>query len=125
MTNGRKQNVQEYGYRAPRFRANFHFQLQTSDPKPRLIDAHCVDISSDGMAATIAESLGVGTTVTLMLVLPGRTSTVRIAARVNHQQGGEHGFVFAFSSQQERESIQKYLASMRSSTIALRRPHQQ
>jgi hypothetical protein len=124
MTEGRKSNIQEFGYRVPRFRANFHFQLQTSDPKPRLVDAQCVDISSDGMAAKLAESLTIGQPVALMLSLPGRATTLRIAARVSHQQRGEHGFVFVFSSQQERESIQKYLSSLRSSTIALRRPHQ-
>lgn len=124
MAQGRKPNVQEFGYRAPRYPANFHFLLQTSDPKPRLLDAQCIDISSDGMAAKMAESLNVGTSVTLMLALPGRANTLRIAARVGHQQGGEHGFVFVFSSQQERESIQKYVASMRRGTIALRRPQQ-
>jgi hypothetical protein len=121
VTNQKKSRVQEFGYRTPRFPADFHFLLQISDPKPRLIDAQCIDISSDGLAARMAESLSTGMQVTLMLALPGHTSTLRIAARVSHQHHGEHGFAFIFSSQNERESIQKYVATMRTSTLALRR----
>ena len=121
MANEKKSRIQEFGYRTPRFPADFHFLLQISEPKPRLIDARCVDISSDGLAARMAESLSAGTLVTLMLALPGHTSTLRIAARVSHQHQGEHGFAFIFSSQHERESIQKYMATMRTSTLALRR----
>ncbi len=122
VTNKDKTRVQQFGYRTPRFPADFRFLLQVNDPKPRLIDARCVDISSDGLAAKMAESLMVGTQVTLMLALPGNTDTLRVAGRVSHQQSGEHGFAFIFSSQLERESIQKYLASVRTSTLALRRP---
>ena len=121
MTNQKNSKIQEFGYRTPRFPADFQFLLQINDPKPRLIDARCVDISSDGLAARMAESLSAGTLVTLMLALPGHTSTLRIAARVSHQHQGEHGFAFIFASQQERESIQKYVATMRTSTLALRR----
>ena len=121
MTHEKKTKVQEFGYRVPRFPADFHFVLQISDPKPRLLDARCSDISSDGLAAKMAESLPVGTQVTLMLALLGNSNTLRIAARVSHQQRGEHGFAFIFASQHERESIQKYLASVRTSTLALRR----
>jgi hypothetical protein len=123
VSNEHKGKIQEFGYRTPRFPADFHFLLQVNDPKPRLIDARCVDISSDGLAAKLAESLAVGSQVTLMLALPGHSSTLRVAARVSHQHHGEHGFAFIFSSQHERESIQKYLASVRTSTLALRRPH--
>jgi hypothetical protein len=123
VTNGNKGNIQEYGYRTPRFPADFHFLLQVNDPKPRLVDARCVDISSDGLAANMAEALSVGTQVKLMLALPGQTSTLPVTARVSHQNHGEHGFAFIFSSQHERESIQKYLMSVRTSTLALKRPH--
>jgi PilZ domain-containing protein len=121
LGNEKKSKIQEFGYRTPRFPADFHFLLQISDPKPRLVDAQCIDISSDGLAARMAETLSAGTLVTLMLALPGHTSTLRIAARVSHEQHGEHGFAFIFSSQHERESIQKYVATMRTSTLALRR----
>jgi len=121
VTDKQKSKIQEFGYRTPRFPADFHFLLQISDPKPRLLDAQCIDISSDGLAAKMAESLKVGTQVTLMLALPGESQTLRVAGRVSHQQHGEHGFAFIFSSQLERASIQKYLASVRTSTLALRR----
>ncbi len=115
-------NIQEFGYRTPRFPADFHFLMQVEDPNPRLIDARCTDISSDGLAAKMPGSLPVGQQVTLMLALPGESNTLRVVARVSHQHHGEHGFAFVFSSQRERESIQKYLASVRTSTLALRRP---
>lgn len=121
MTGNRKPTIQEFGYRVPRFHADFHFQLQVSDPQPRLVDACCIDISSDGLAAKMAESLPVGTCAILMLALPGHRDTLRISARVSHQQRENHGFVFRFGSQRERESIQKYIASLRR-TVALHRP---
>jgi PilZ domain len=123
VANKKEAKIQQFGYRTPRFPADFHFLLQVSDPKPRLVDAHCIDISSDGLAAKMAENLSVGTQVKLMLALPGHTTTLPVAARVSHQNHGEHGFAFIFSSQHERESIQKYLASVRTSTLALKRQH--
>ncbi len=105
----------------PRFHTDFHFQLQLSDPKPRLIDARCMDISSDGLAAKMAEQLETGTSVVLMLAFPGHRETLRLPARVSHQQRGDHGFVFSFNSQRERETIQKYISSLRR-TVAFHRP---
>lgn len=122
MTEKRNNQIQEFGYRVPRFPANFHFLLQINDPKPRLLDAQCTDISCDGLAAKMAEGLGVGTHVTLMLSLPGQSDTLRIAGRVSHQHSGEHGFAFVFTSQRERECVQKYVNSFRTRTISLRRP---
>jgi Tfp pilus assembly protein PilZ len=116
--------VQEFGYRAPRFPADFHLLLQISDPKPRIVDAQCTDISSDGLAAKMAESLSIGTKVTLIITLPGNSESLHIAGRVSHQQFGEHGFAFIFSSQRERECVQKYVARFRVGTVGLHRPPQ-
>jgi PilZ domain len=117
----RKTTVQEYGYRLPRFPADFSLVLQISDPEPRLLDARCRDISEDGIAARVAESLPIGSRVTLLLTLPGKSASLPIAATVSHQDRGEHGFAFKFSSQNEREQVQKYVLSLRSGTFALRR----
>ena len=95
--------------------------LQVSDPEPRLLDARCRDISEDGLAARISVSLDVGTRVTLLLTLPGKSVSLPIAATVSHQDHGDHGFAFKFSSQNEREQVQKYVLTLRSGTFALRR----
>ncbi|MFZ0285116.1 MAG: PilZ domain-containing protein [Terriglobales bacterium] len=121
MTNQRKTAVQDFGYRLPRFPADFGLVLQISDPEPRLLDGRCRDISEDGLAARISESLSVGTRVTLLLTLPGKAASLPIAATVSHQDRGEHGFAFKFSSQNEREQVQKYVLTLRSGTFALRR----
>ncbi|HYA25159.1 MAG TPA: PilZ domain-containing protein [Terriglobales bacterium] len=112
--------IQEFGYRVPRFPADFHFLLQINDPEPRVLDAQCTDISCDGLAAKMAEGLSVGTQVTLMLSLPGQPDILRIGGRVSHQHNREHGFAFLFTSQRERESIQKYVSSFRTRTVGLR-----
>jgi hypothetical protein len=121
VTNQRKTSVQEYGYRLPRFPADFSLVLQISDPEPRLLDARCRDISEDGLAARVSEPLSVGTRVTLLLTLPGKSVPLPIAATVSHQDRGDHGFAFKFSSQNEREQVQKYVLTLRSGNFALRR----
>jgi hypothetical protein len=122
VTNQRKNGIKEFGYRVPRFPADFRLLLQTSDPEPRLLDVRCRDISEDGLAAQVPECLNIGTRVTLMLTLPGKVTSLRIAATVSHQDHGEHGFAFNFSSQNQREYVQKYVLSLRSGSFALRRP---
>lgn len=122
MTEKHNHRIQEFGYRVPRFPADFHFLLQINDPQPRVLDAQCTDISCDGLAAKMAEGLSVGTQVTLMLSLPGRPETLRIGGRVSHQHNGEHGFAFLFTSQRERDCIQKYVSSFRTKTVGLRPP---
>jgi len=111
--------IYEFGYRTPRFPADFHFLLQTGGPDPRLIDARCLDISEEGIAAQIAEHLNVGAVVTMILTFPGMASTVRIAARVCNRQDEDHGFAFLFSSQSERDDVRRYVASLRGETIRM------
>jgi hypothetical protein len=113
--------IKEFGYRVPRFPADFRLLLQTSDPEPRLLDARCRDISEDGLAAQVPETFPVGTPVILVLTLPGKPISLRIAATVSHQDNGEHGFAFKFSSQNQREQVQKYVLTLRSGNFALRR----
>lgn len=116
-----KNSVHEFGYRLPRFPADFRLLVQLSDPEPKLLDARCRDISEDGLAAHITESIPVGTRVHLLVTLPGKPVSISVAATVSHQDHGEHGFVFKFSSQNEREQVRKYVLSLRSGTFALRR----
>ena len=109
----------EFGYRLPRFRANFHFLLQTEGPQSHLANAQCLDISEEGIAAQTSEKLDVGTAVTLILTLPGTASTLRIPARVVTQQEEDHGFAFMFPSGMERDEIQRYVASLHAGPVRL------
>src|SRR5271169_3686503 len=111
--------IYEFGYRTPRFRADFHFLLQTEAPDPRLLDARCIDISEEGIAAQIAEQLSVGSVVTLMVTFPGNSTTWRIRARVCNRQDEDHGFSFMFSSQSERDDVRRYVASLRGETVRM------
>jgi len=121
MSHQSKNAVTKFGYRVPRFPADFRLLVQTIEPESTLLDARCRDISEDGLAAHIPQSLKVGTRVVLLLTLPGKTTCLRVAATVSHQDHGEHGFAFNFSSQNQREHVQKYVVSLRSGSFALRR----
>lgn len=122
MSKEPKSRVQEFGYRAPRVAVDFHLLLQISDPEPRALDARCTDISADGLAVEMPECLTVGTRVTVVLTLPGSSTSLRVAGRVIYQKNGEHGFAFVFSSPDERASVEKHLSSVRLRTVPLPRP---
>ena len=122
MTKERKNRVQDFGYRVPRFPADFQLLLQTNEPEPRVLDARCTDISADGIAVQMPEHLSVGVRVNLVLTLPGSSTSLRIAGRVAYQKKDEHGFAFIFSSPEERESVRKHLSSVQIQTLSLPRP---
>jgi hypothetical protein len=105
-----------YGYRAPRYRADFRLLLQTGDRGPTLLDARCTDFSEDGLAAEINASLEIGARVTLIVTLPGTSTSMRIAAKITNRQVGGYGFAFIFSSQNERSYMHEYIESRRSTT---------
>ena len=121
MSNQDRGAVTKFGYRLPRFPSDLRLLVQTTEPEPRLLDARGRDISEDGLAAQVSEWLPVGTSVVLLLTLPGKATSLQVAATVSHQNQGEHGFAFKFSSQNEREHVQKYVISLCSGSFALRR----
>jgi hypothetical protein len=110
-------NIYNYGYRVPRFRVDFHLFLQIDDCHPALLEARCTDLSEAGLAAEIKGSFEIGSKVTLILRLPGTSTTMRIAANVIHRQRDGYGFAFAFSSQSQQSSIHEYLESRHSPTV--------
>jgi len=114
-------SIYSFGYRVPRFRTDFHLLLQAEDRQQALLDGRCTDISEDGLGAQVRASLEVGSTVTLILTLPGSTTSLRVAARVTNRKGEFHGFAFVFSSQRERDYVQKYVESLRSNTVSVSR----
>ena len=122
MEDAKTTRIREFGYRKPRFRADFHFLLQTAGQGSQLLGARCTDISEEGLAAFVSAELDVGTAVTFILTLPESASSIRLRAVVNYRVQQCHGFTFVFSSDREREFIDRYLAAVRSSTIALKQP---
>jgi hypothetical protein len=109
--------IYNYGYRTPRYHVDFLLLLRTDDFSPGLIDGRCAILSEDGLAAEVKASLEIGAKVTLILTLPGNSSSIRIAARVTNRQVDGYGFAFIFSSQNERNYIRAYLESPRSSMV--------
>ena len=105
--------IYDYGYRTARFPADFRVLLQTDDRLPRLLDGHCINLSEDGLGVEISEPLEIGAKVTLILTLPGNSTSMRIAARVTNCHESGYGFAFTFSSQSERKYICDYLGSQR------------
>ncbi len=103
--------IYNYAYRTPRFEVDFRLLLQTDDYPPRLLDARCTNLSEDGLAVEIIESLEIGTKVTLVLTLPGSATSMRIPAKVFNRHQSGYGFAFIFPSQSERKYICDYLAS--------------
>jgi PilZ domain len=110
-------NIYNYGYRLPRFRGDFRLFLQIDDCHSVLLDARCKDLSEAGLAAEISVSLEVGAKVTLILTLPGTSTSMRIAAKVIHHKDQIHGFAFSFSSPSQQLSIHKYLESLHPATV--------
>jgi hypothetical protein len=114
--------IQQFGYRKPRFRVEFHFLVQVEGRGSKLLDARCIDLSEDGLSAQISDCLEVGTHVTFILTLPGATTSARLAALVNYRQAECHGFTFVFSSQEERDFVHRYLATLHSEAISFKPP---
>jgi hypothetical protein len=110
-------NIYNYGYRAPRYSADFSLLLQTDERLPTLSEARCIDLSEDGLAAKTKAALEIGTKVTLILTLPGISNSMRIAARVTNRQVEGYGFAFIFSSGNERSYMHEYLESRRTSMV--------
>jgi hypothetical protein len=110
-------NIYSYGYRVPRFPDDFRLFVQIDEHHSALLGARCTDLSEAGLAAEIKESLEIGARVTLILTLPGTSTSMRIAANVIHRQGEGYGFAFAFSSQSQQSSIHKYLESRHSPAV--------
>ncbi len=105
--------VYNFGYRTPRFPADFIVLLQAEGHPPRFVDGHCVNISEEGLRATFQTALEVGSAVSLILTLPGSPTSLRIAARLINRDGKFHGFTFVFASQKERDGIQAFIESLR------------
>lgn len=113
--------IYSFGYRKPRYRTNFRVLVRVDDYPPRMVDALCTDVSEDGLAAEISETLAVGMKVTIVMTPPDSSMSVRVSAEVVNQNDHHYGFIFHFISQSELEAFRTYLASLRPEPIALSR----
>jgi PilZ domain len=104
-------NIYDFEYRSPRRPGGFRVLLQNEDRNLPLLNGVCTDLSEDGVAVDLDTSLGIGERVTLIMTLPGTSTSRRVAARVTNCHGVGYGFAFIFSSPTERASMQEYLES--------------
>ncbi len=110
-------NIHNYGYRAPRYCADFHLLLQTLNPSPMILDAHCTSLSEDGLAAEVNASLEIGTNLTIIMTLPGSPRSLRVSARVTNLQADGYGFAFVFGDDEMKRYLRNYLESNSSSMV--------
>ena len=111
--------VRGFGFRAPRFPVNFNFSFQVG-PVGAPQEATCTDISEDGLAAELLQSLSPKTEVTLLLLFPGSTAPVRIKACVGYQEERRNGFTFLYGSTEERAQVKAYVQSVKPKTLHMR-----
>lgn len=107
--------VRTFGFRAPRFEVRFGFTLHV-DSSHGSYEALCRDISEEGLAADLPETLAVDTPVTLTIVFPGTSLPLRIKARIEYRQGRRYGLSFLYSCVEERAEVQSFLESLRRSS---------
>lgn len=106
-------NIRPFGFRAPRYATNFAFSLELAGSRERL-QAFCINISEDGLAAELLEELTPKTQVTLWLPFPGSAVPLRIPASVEYRQDKQCGFTFLYSAAEEQEQVQAFIQSIRS-----------
>lgn len=111
--------VRDFGFRVPRFRTNFNFSLQVNSTREQH-EASCTDISEEGLAADLLQSLAPETRVTLWLLFPGSVAPVQIQAYVEYRQERRHGFNFLYTSMEERSQVQAFIQSVRPKTVYMR-----
>ncbi len=105
-------NVRPFGFRAPRYATNFAFSLEVPGSRERL-QAFCINISEDGLAAELMEELTPKTQVTLWLLFPGSGVPLRIHAAIEYRQDKQYGFTFLYSAAEEQEQVQAFIQSIR------------
>jgi len=103
--------VRPFGFRAPRVSTNFSFSLEVI-ATGEWHKAVCTDISEDGLAVEVTESLPPKTRVTMRLLLPGGTMPIQIQGSVEYSQDRRCGLNFIYSSPVERKQIQMFIQSI-------------
>jgi hypothetical protein len=113
-TNRDQSGIYQFNYRKPRVSTAFPLFVQAH---PHLLEGRGIDISEDGLSASLPEPLAIESEVTLVLDLPGPHPYQRIQARVTHQQEKNHGFIFVFRTQAERDHLQESILLLSSELV--------
>jgi hypothetical protein len=99
----------DYGYRSPRYSADFRLLVHCIHPEAAVFDARCTMLSEDGLAAELSGYLELGTIATLIFTLPQTATPLRIGARVTNRQLNGYGFAFILFSDQVQLYLRDYL----------------
>jgi c-di-GMP-binding flagellar brake protein YcgR len=102
--------VRSFGFRAPRVSADFSFFVDVTATGERY-EARCTDISEDGLAAELPQSIGPRTEVTISMLLPGATTLLQVQGSVEYSQECGCGVNFLNLSAEERKQIQRFVQS--------------
>jgi hypothetical protein len=104
-------SVRPFGFRAPRVATNFSFFLEVPATAMRY-EAVCTDISEDGLAAELLETLDPKTLVKMRFLLPGATTPLHVQGQIEYSQDQRCGITFLYSSPEEQEQVQIFVQSI-------------
>jgi len=104
--------VREFGYRIPRVAFPLSFRLEMVKPSmPGQVEMCGIDISARGIAVALNDQVALNETVELV-IRTGTEEVARIPGRAFYQSASHFGFVFEFSSDEQREQIQTLVSRL-------------
>lgn len=104
-------SVRPFGFRAPRVAAKFSVFLQVIATGQRY-EAQCTDISEEGLAAELIETLAPASQVVMRMLLPGGTAPLQIHGSVEYCRDSRCGMNFLYSSAEQRKEVQRFIQSI-------------
>jgi hypothetical protein len=103
-------DVKHFRYRTPRYSFPRFLQVEIAETGfTRIIPAQGIDISHDGIAASISEPFPLDQPVTL--AIPWGHDVLRVAGRSFYHSDDHYGFAFEFSSPEESQQIQDLVSN--------------
>jgi len=102
-------NLRKFDYRTPRFDLSLRVKILAPWGP---IEARCCDLSEQGMGAELETGLMIGSEVSVVFWSAEDSHPVQVRARVSYAEGRRHGFVFLFTSAEERQAVTTYLTTL-------------
>jgi len=93
----------------PRQYSRFLIDLRLVVRTDTVLHGRTKNISENGMAATVAGDITLGTIVELQFRLPETREPMKIYAEVRYRQGSQYGFEFINVTNQQSETIGRVL----------------